>query len=217
MPFISCVRKSAHQIPRYARRTSSLPASSSAEPGRDDRARSRARSRVPRCSSARPAFCSTTSIESPSLAVELAERAEQLLGDERREPERRLVEQHELRARHQRPRDREHLLLAAAHAARLLVAPLAEARERRRTSGRCRRRPRGRGGGTRRRAGCRRPSGRRSCPGPAARARCPPAAICSVRRPTIDVPVEHDAPVTRRSSPRSRAASWSCRRRWRRG
>ena len=43
---------------------------------------------------------------------------------QRREAERRLVEQDELRARHQRPGDREHLLLAAAHAAGLLVAPL---------------------------------------------------------------------------------------------
>ena len=51
------------------------------------------------------------------------------MGDDRREAERRLVEQHELRTRHHRPGDREHLLLAAGHAPGLLVAALAEARE----------------------------------------------------------------------------------------
>ncbi len=44
-------------------------------------------------------------------------------------PERRFVEEHELRPPHQRARDREHLLLAAAHASRFLVATIGEARE----------------------------------------------------------------------------------------
>src|SRR5581483_6037432 len=65
----------------------------------------------------------------PLLAVQVAQDAEQLLRDERRETERRFVEQHQAGPPHERPRDREHLLLAAAHAARRLRAPLGEAGE----------------------------------------------------------------------------------------
>src|SRR6185437_10802094 len=46
--------------------------------------------------------------------VQLADDAEDLRDDPRREAERRLVEEHELRAEHQRAGQREHLLLAAA-------------------------------------------------------------------------------------------------------
>src|SRR6476659_2312729 len=44
------------------------------------------------------------------VGVDRAQRAEELLRDDGCEPERRLVEQHELRPRHQRTCDREHLL-----------------------------------------------------------------------------------------------------------
>src|SRR5262245_5629813 len=47
------------------------------------------------------------------LAVELADRAEDLANDQRRQAERRLVEQQQPRPAHQRARDRQHLLLAA--------------------------------------------------------------------------------------------------------
>ncbi len=48
---------------------------------------------------------------------------------QRREPERRFVEHEELRTAHQRPADGEHLLLAAAEMARLLVLPLLQDRK----------------------------------------------------------------------------------------
>src|SRR5258708_17203647 len=65
------------------------------------------------------------------LLVDLADHLEDLLDDERREAERRLVEQQEARAAHQRAADRQHLLLAARErAAALAPAPLAAGKER---------------------------------------------------------------------------------------
>ena len=61
--------------------------------------------------------------------VELGDDLEDLLDDERREPERGLVEQQQLRPAHQRARDGEHLLLAARQRAAALVQALLEARE----------------------------------------------------------------------------------------
>ena len=46
-------------------------------------------------------------------AVELAQRAEDVLDDQRGQAHRRLVEQDQARLGHQRPADRGHLLLAA--------------------------------------------------------------------------------------------------------
>src|SRR5712692_4365641 len=63
------------------------------------------------------------------IAVEVAQDAEQLLYDQRGEPERRLVEQHQARAQHHGAADRQHLLLAAGQGAGLLAAPLLEPRE----------------------------------------------------------------------------------------
>src|SRR5690349_8341177 len=63
------------------------------------------------------------------FAVQVAERPEDLLRDERRETERRFVEEHEARSRHQRARNCKHLLLTAAHAAGGLCTALAQARE----------------------------------------------------------------------------------------
>ena len=51
------------------------------------------------------------------------------LHEQRREAERRLVEQQQPRPRHERARDREHLLLAARERAGALLAALAQARE----------------------------------------------------------------------------------------
>src|SRR5262245_57935396 len=67
----------------------------------------------------------------PVVAVEVAEHPEQFLRDDGREAERRLVEQHEARPAHERTRDGEHLLFAAAHAPRQLTAAVGEAREHR--------------------------------------------------------------------------------------
>ena len=65
------------------------------------------------------------------LLVQVGETLEQVLGDDRRQAERRLVEQEQLRPQHQRPGHRQHLLLAPAEAAGLLAATLAEAGEHR--------------------------------------------------------------------------------------
>src|SRR5919112_102757 len=61
--------------------------------------------------------------------VRVVEDLEQLTGEVRRQPQRGLVEQHQPRLEHERARDREHLLLAAAHRPGLLRAALLEARE----------------------------------------------------------------------------------------
>src|SRR5581483_5444701 len=63
------------------------------------------------------------------LLVQLADDAEDLRDDEWREPERRLVEQQEPRALHDRACEREHLLLAAGQRSGLLVAASLEPRE----------------------------------------------------------------------------------------
>ena len=79
--------------------------------------------------SAMCAFCSTTSTVRPFGVVQVLDDAEDLRHEQRREAERRLVEQQQPRALHERAREREHLLLAAAERAGLLVAPLLDPRE----------------------------------------------------------------------------------------
>src|SRR5262245_7158543 len=61
-----------------------------------------------------------------AAAVDLADDAEDLLDEHRREPQRRLVEQHQGRLRHQRAPDRQHLLLPAAERSRQLRAPFGQ-------------------------------------------------------------------------------------------
>src|SRR4029450_5425384 len=56
------------------------------------------------------------------LLVQVAENPEDLPHDDRREPERRLVEEEETRPRHQRSGNREHLLLPAGERSGLLSA-----------------------------------------------------------------------------------------------
>src|ERR1041385_6953166 len=60
------------------------------------------------------------------VLVQLADDPEQLRDQDGREPERGLVEQQEPRPVHERPREREHLLLAAAQRPGLLPPPLRE-------------------------------------------------------------------------------------------
>src|SRR5215510_12332257 len=57
--------------------------------------------------------------------LELADLRDHPGHEDRGQPHRGLVDQEDLRRRHERARDREHLLLAAAHAAGQLTAPLA--------------------------------------------------------------------------------------------
>ena len=64
-----------------------------------------------------------------ALAVDAADDVEDLLHQLRRQAERRLVEQHQPRPRHQRAADRQHLLLAARQRAGALVGALLQHRE----------------------------------------------------------------------------------------
>ena len=68
-------------------------------------------------------------VVTPSSRDDVVERGVELLHDERGEPERRLVEQQQPRAAHQRPGHAEHLLLPARQLAGPLVAALGEDRE----------------------------------------------------------------------------------------
>src|SRR5262245_44987462 len=61
--------------------------------------------------------------------LELANFGDDAAHQNRREPDRRLVDQEDGRRCHERPADREHLLLATAHAARELSPSLVENRE----------------------------------------------------------------------------------------
>ena len=65
------------------------------------------------------------------VGVELPDGGENLPRDQRREPERRLVEQQQPRPAHQRARDRQHLLLAAGQRAAALVQALLQPRKQR--------------------------------------------------------------------------------------
>ena len=65
----------------------------------------------------------------PFLLVQLADDPEELAHDQRREAERRLVEQEQARAAHERAAEREHLLLAARERPGALPATLDHPRE----------------------------------------------------------------------------------------
>ena len=65
----------------------------------------------------------------PFRLLDLVQDFADTLDDDRREAERRLVEQEDRRLRHQRAADREHLLLAAGQAAGALAGALLQARE----------------------------------------------------------------------------------------
>ena len=64
-----------------------------------------------------------------AVVAHLGDDVEHVVDDGRRQPERRLVEQHDARPRHQRPADRHHLLLAARQLAGRLAALVAQDRE----------------------------------------------------------------------------------------
>ena len=79
-------------------------------------------------STVRATFCSTSRIVTPS-APDLGEHLEHAVDDQRREPERRLVEQQQPRLGEQRAGDRELLLLAAGQRPRRAGERLREDRE----------------------------------------------------------------------------------------
>ena len=68
-------------------------------------------------------FCSTISIVRP-LARSFSSGLPDLRDDQRREAEKRLVEEQQARLAHQRAADRQHLLLAAGQRSGGLLAPL---------------------------------------------------------------------------------------------
>src|SRR4030095_6454111 len=65
----------------------------------------------------------------PPLGIDLLDDLEDLADEERRKPERGLVEEHQLGLGHEGAPDHEHLLLAAAQIPRELTAALHQARE----------------------------------------------------------------------------------------
>ena len=77
---------------------------------------------------ARSSDCSTTNTVVPDAAHPLQE-LDDALGDRRREPEGQLVDEQHVRARDQRHREGEQLLLAAREVARRLAHPGREHRE----------------------------------------------------------------------------------------
>ena len=176
------------------------------------RPRARTRARRPRARSR--AFCSTTSTVRPSFSFSSRTIRKISRVDERREPERRLVEEQQPRPAHQRAGEREHLLLAAGERAGVLVEPLADPGEVaahpldvavERAAPRVGAEPQV----------LLAPTARRTCRGPRGRARRRACATASGPRRPSGVPSNG----SRRCAgpcPRSRAASSSCRRRSRR-
>src|SRR5664280_2896477 len=66
-----------------------------------------------------------------AFPIDLGDEVEQAIHDERRKPERQLVDEEETRAAHEPAPDRAHLLLATGETSRELAGPLLEAREER--------------------------------------------------------------------------------------
>ncbi len=66
----------------------------------------------------------------PELVLQVADGGDGLRDQQRREAHGRLIHQQQAGRRHQRARDRQHLLLAARHGARKLPAPLLQNRKR---------------------------------------------------------------------------------------
>ena len=102
------------------------------------------------------AFCSTNRIDKP-LLLQAPDRRHHLSDDLRRQALRRLVQEQHPRVRHQRPADRQHLLLAAGQDAGILPAPLRQQREGVEHPPTCRAKGKA-GGGTRQGRGRARPS-----------------------------------------------------------
>ena len=159
-------------------------------------------------------FCSTSRIVRPwRFSSAIVSKIRSTMSGAR--PERRLVEQEQPRPAHQRPPDREHLLLAARQRPAGLAEPLLEQREQRRTPSRGRRRPprrrvcatapRRRFSLTDRRPKIRRPSGQ---------CEMPSATIRSVGARGDVRALERDRALrSAGAAPRSCAASSSCPRR----
>src|SRR6185436_13402116 len=97
--------------------------------GRLGRDRARDHDQLPLGERGRDAEVLLDQQERQALALELPERLDHVLDDRRREPLRGLVHHHEARVRHERPPDREHLLLAARELRAAVALALGEPRE----------------------------------------------------------------------------------------
>ena len=81
------------------------------------------------CGRAKVTFCSPSSTVMRVVSRSRRQRLRQLLQDHRRQAQGRLVQDQQLRLHHQRPGDRQHLLLAARQRARRLTLAFAQDRE----------------------------------------------------------------------------------------
>ena len=152
----------------------------------------------------------------PVIGVERADCREDLLDDQRGEAERRLVEQEQLRAAHQRPCDRQHLLLASRQrAAALMLARLEQGKQRvdafevlgEMGGSSATMAPICRFSSTVMREKMRRPSG--DCTMPSRATSC-------VGRAVMSRPWNRIRPSLRAGGRKSSSSAWSCRRRCRR-
>ena len=100
------------QVVRAARRPSARPSLPSKLTSPFSRTTARSATSRAKCR-----FCSREQAPQTPSPLRRDDHARHLLDDQRRDAFRRLVEQHEVRIAHQRARDGQHLLLAAAHAA----------------------------------------------------------------------------------------------------
>ena len=73
-------------------------------------------------------FCSTTTVREPFVAIDLLDVVGDLLHEHGHDPVRGFVQEQDLGFGHHGPRDREHLLLSAAHRAGPLLGPLSARR-----------------------------------------------------------------------------------------
>ena len=113
---------------------------------------------------------STMTVATPSARI-ARDGAPDLLGDQRRQPLGRLVDEDQVGVGHQRAADRQHLLLAAGELVAAVAAPLGEAREQRENPLQRPPAPPVAPGRRRHDRGSRPPTARRRCRAPRARRR----------------------------------------------
>ena len=149
----------------------------------------------------RCARCSTSRTARPRSRI-AASASKTTSTTRRREPERRLVEQQDVRLGDERAGDRELLLLAARERARLPAAELLDDREELVDAAQTPlRRRRARAAPRDRAAGSPRPSARRRCACPPGTSATPLRATSSGRRPSSDAsPSRTSPPVDRRDA-----------------
>ena len=196
-----CARRRDRPV-RRSRRRCTAPTSSS----RMMRPRSTSTMRLA-TSSTSSRFCSTMSIERRCFSRKRRQKLADLLNDRRLNAFRRLVEKQQPRQRHERPRQRQDLLLAAGQCAAAAIEQPGQARKN--SEHPLDRTLFGLAGVRASRPGedFRARSGREGCRGPAARRRCrggfahaPPSVVTSTPSTTILPPVAGNSPMMVRSS-----------------